>query len=148
MNKEFLRVRSTGNALISGALIVAGLACVIAKTPVSVNILGCSAIILGLVLTFMLKSARKDKDTGIMYEEKIKYYPSKRQEELLNALKTDPSSVDWTENGSEEGLKVDVYSSKASNKVYVQCYRFVPYEYQVCSDWFEFDLDKSGNLAD
>lgn len=148
MNKEFSRVHSAGNIIVSAAFIVAGFACVIAKTPVSVNILGCSAIILGLVLMFMLKSARKDKETGIFYKEKIKYYPSGRQEEILNALKTNPASVDWTESGSEEGLKVDIYYSKAGNKAYVQCFRFVPYEYQVCSDWFELDLDKSGNLAD
>jgi hypothetical protein len=148
MNKEFSRVRSTGNIIVSCACIFAGLACVILKTPVSVNILGCCAIILGLVLLFMLKSLRKDKDTGICYKEKIKYYPAKRQDEIIDALKGDAASFDWTESGNEEGTRVDIYFSKAANKAYVQCYHFVPYEYQVCSDWFELQLDKTGNLAE
>ena len=148
MNKEFSRTRSAKDIITSVAFIVIGFTCVILKTPVAVNILGCSAIILGIVLFCMLKSCRKDKETGICYTEKLKYYPSKRQEEILNALKTDPSSIDWTESGSEEGIKVDIYSSKAADKVYVQCYRFIPYEYQVCSDWFEFPQGKCGNLAD
>ena len=146
MNKEFSRTRSAQDIAISVILIIAGLACVICKTPVGVNILGCCAIILGIVLFCMLKSCRKDKDSGICYKLKIKYYPAKRQEEILNALKTDPSSIDWTESGSEEGLRVDIFYSKAGNKAFVQCYKYVPYEYQVLSDWFELPLDKTGNL--
>lgn len=146
MNKEFSRVSSAKDIIISTVLIIAGLACVILKTPVSINILGCSVIVLGLVLLFMLKSSRKDKETGIAYTEKLKYYPAKRQEEILNALKSDPASIDWTESGNEEGVRVDIYYNKAQNKAFVQCYRFIPYEYQVCSDWFELQLDKCGNL--
>ncbi len=148
MNKEFSRTRSAKDIIISLALVIAGFACVLFKTPVGVNILGCCAIILGIVLFCMLKSCRKDTETGICYKLKTKYYPAKRQEEVLNALKTDPSSIDWTESGTEEGLRADIFCSKAKNRVFVQCYRYIPYEYQVCSDWFELPLDKCGNLAE
>ena len=146
MNKEFSRVRSANDIIISVVLVVAGFTCVILKTPVGINILGCCAIILGIVLFCMMKSCRKDKDTGICYKQKIKYYSSKRQEEILNALKGNPASIDWTESGNEEGTRVDIFYCKASNKAFVQCYHYVPYEYQVCSDWFELPLDKCGNL--
>ena len=58
MNKEFSRTRSAKDIIISLALVIAGFACVLLKTPVGVNILGCCAIILGIVLFCMLKSCR------------------------------------------------------------------------------------------
>lgn len=147
MTKEFSRARSIRDFVLSAGLIIIGLLCVVFKIPVSVNILGCCIIILGLVLLFMLKSLRKDPETGIKYHFKTKYYPSKRKDEILKALSGNAgSSIDWSETREEESLRVDIYYNTAANKAFIQCFEFIPYEYRCCSDWFELDLDKSGNL--
>jgi len=147
MTKEFSRARSTRDLVLSVLLIVVGLLCVVFKTPVSVNILGCCIIILGLVLLFMLKTLRKDSETGLKYYFKTRFYPAKRKDEVLKALSGNAGTIDWSESGgAEESLRVDIYYNRAANKAYIQCFEFIPYEYRSCSDWFEVDLDKSGNL--
>lgn len=148
MNKEFSRVRSGRDILISSLLIIVGATCVILPTGVSVNILGCCLAIFGIVLLFMLKTQRKDIESGIRYKLKIKYYSPKRKDEILKALSDRPSGIDWFENGSEEGLRLDIFYSKAADKVFVRCYEYIPYEYQSCSDWFALKMSETGNLTD
>ena len=59
----------------------------------------------------------------------------------------DPAGFDWSESGSEESFRLDIYSSRQNNTVFVHCFEFRPYEYISCSDWYKIDLDKSGNLT-
>ena len=94
-----------------------------------------------------IKTERKDKETGIHYNLIHKYYPKSRKNELLAALAGDPAAFDWTESENEESLRMDVFYSKSANTAFVHCYEYIPYEYLSCSDWFKFDLDKSGNLC-
>ena len=63
------------------------------------------------------------------------------------ALKTDPSKMDWNESETGNGLKVDIFINKKQNLVFVHCAEYVPYRYQDCSDWFAFSLDQVGNLT-
>ena len=99
------------------------------------------------MLFCVLKTERKDKETGIHYNLIHKYYPKSRKNELLAALAGDPAAFDWTESENEESLRMDVFYSKSANTAFVHCYEYIPYEYLSCSDWFKFDLDKSGNLC-
>ena len=134
MNKEFTRVRSARDLVLSLVLTLAGLACILVPSSIAVSILGCFITIVGIVLLCVLKSVHR-------------FYPKARKKEILEALAGDPSAHDWTESGSEESLRLDVYSCRENNTVYVHCFEFIPYEYLSCSDWFKFDLDKCGNLC-
>lgn len=147
MNKEFARVRSARDLVLSIVLILAGLACVIIPSSIAISILGCFIFVVGIVLFCVLKTERKDKETGIHYNLLHKYYPKSRKNELLAALAGDPAAFDWTESENEESLRMDVFYSKSANTAFVHCYEYIPYEYLSCSDWFKFDLDKSGNLC-
>ena len=146
MNKEFTRVRSARDIVLSLVLTLAGLACILVPSSIAVSILGCFITIVGIVLLCVLKSVRRD-ETGANYKLVHRFYPKARKKEILEALAGDPSAHDWTESGSEESLRLDVYSCKENNTVYVHCFEFIPYEYLSCSDWFKFDLDKCGNLC-
>ena len=77
----------------------------------------------------------------------LKYFPASRKAEILEALKTDPSKMDWSETEAGNGLKVDIYINKKNNLVFVHCAEYIPYSYQDCSDWFAFSLDQVGNLT-
>lgn len=147
MNKEFSRVRSARDLVLSSVLALAGAACILVPSSIAISILGCFILVVGIVLLCVLKTERKDKETGIHYNIMHRYYPKARKAELLGALASDPASHDWTESGSEESFRVDIYYSKAANTVFVHCFEFIPYEYLSCSDWFKFDLDKCGNLC-
>lgn len=147
MEKKFSRVRSTRDTVLSAVLIIAGIACVATPTPISINILGCFITLFGLVLMFMLKSERKDTDTGLRYHEITKYFSSDKKADILKALETDPASFNWSETDSAEGIKLDIYYNKSRGTVFVQCAQYIPYEYIPCSDWYELQLDHTGNLT-
>ncbi len=146
MNKEFTRVRSARDIVLSSILLLAGLACILVPSSMAISILGCFITIIGIVLFCVLKSLRKDKETGICYNIAHKYYPKARKTEILNALANDPAGFDWSESGSEESFRLDIYSSRQNNTVFVHCFEFIPYEYISCADWFKLELDKCGNM--
>ena len=64
MNKEFSRVRSARDIVLSSVLLLAGLACILVPSSMAISILGCFITIIGIVLFCVLKSLRKDKETG------------------------------------------------------------------------------------
>ncbi len=147
MNKEFKRVHSTLDIVISTLLVVAGVVIVVIPSAVGVNILGCCLALCGVILFFTMKNAYKDAENGVTYSKKMKYFQASRKSELLDALKNDPSKADWTENGAGNGLRVDIYINRKHNQVFVHCAEYIPYNYQDCSDWFSYPLDQTGNLT-
>ena len=146
MSKEFKRVHNVLDIVISSVLVIGGLVTVIIPSSVGVNILGCCLSFCGIILFFTTKSGYKDCSSGLCFCKKTKYFPASRKAEILEALKTDPAKADWTETESGNGLKVDAFVNRKNNLVFVHCSEYIPYSYQDCSDWFAFELDKTGNL--
>jgi len=146
MDKNFSRTRSTRDIMVSAGLVIAGIAIVAVPSAVSVNILGAFLCFVGLVTFFMLKSARVDKETGIKYKRIVKYFPSEKKDDIINALSSDPQKFNWSEKDDSEGIMVDIYYNLKVNKVYAHCFKYIPYEYCSCSDWYELDADKCGNM--
>ncbi len=146
MEKVFIRTRSTSNIVLALVILVVGLICVFISKSIALTIAGGCLVVLGIVLLFV-KSLRRDKETGINYKFCNKYYPKSRKNEIINALKSNPASLDWAEKGHEESLRLDIYYNTENNTAFVRCYEFVPYEYIVCSEWLQLELDKSGNLV-
>lgn len=146
MAKDFKRVHNALDITISSVLVIAGIITVIIPSSVGVNILGCCLAFCGIVLFFTTKSGYKDCQSGICFRKKTKYFPASRKTEILEALKNDPSKMDWSEAETGNGLKVDAYVNKKQNLVFVHCAEYIPYSYQDCSDWFTFSIDQTGNL--
>lgn len=133
--------------VLSAILVAAGVVCLLLPTPISVNILGGSVVLIGLVLAFMLKTERKDTDTGIRYKKMTKFFSSDKKAEIIQALERDAATFNWTEQDSAEGLKVDIFYNREKDKAFVQCSQYIPYEYIPCSDWYELPVGKTGNLT-
>ncbi len=146
MKKDFKRVHSALDIIIASVLVVAGVVTVAIPSAVGVNILGCCLAFCGIVLFFTTKSGYKDCESGVCFSKKTKYFPASRKAEILEALKNDPSKMDWSETESGNGLKVDAYVNKKQDMVFVHCSEYIPYNYQDCSDWFTFNIEKTGNL--
>ena len=85
MEKEFVRVRSMRDVIISAAMTVIGIVLIILPTSVSVNIFGTCLAVLGV-------------------------------------------------------LMLDIYVGHGCNKVFIRVSEFIPYNYEPCSDWFEYDV--------
>ena len=69
MEKNFIRVRSVKDIVISSILIIGGCILVTLPDSDSLNILGFFIIFTGLILGLLLKTAYKDEETGVIYRK-------------------------------------------------------------------------------
>ena len=145
MEKNFIKVRSTKDIIISATLIIAGIVCILIPSGVSLNILGALLIAAGLFLVFALKTACKDPETGKVYKKIERFFPQSKKDALLTALKSDLTSIDLQEEDKGTGLRADIYYD-GKDSVFVQLYEYVPYQYQVCSPCFEFTAEHAQKL--
>lgn len=143
MEKNFNRVRSTKDIIISFSLIIIG--CVFVTLPNSdaVNIAGFFTIIAGLLLAFIMKTSYKDAETGEIYSKKERFFAQSRHEQLKQSL-TYPSQ--FCSKGENEGntLRLDVYYNK--KKIFIQMLEYVPYTYEPCTKFYEHDISNGAKF--
>ena len=145
MNKEFIRVRSTKDIIISSVLIIAGCVLVALPTSASVNIAGFFMIFAALILFLTLKTAYKDAETGNKYSKKEHYFAQSLKEDTARCISASPNSINLTEEDKGNGIRLDVYFDKFNNKAYVQLQEYIPYKYEPCTKFFEYcisDVDR------
>ena len=65
---------------------------------------------------------------------------------ILSALALSPRSIDLTQEGKGNTLILKMYYSKVSGKAYLQLFEFIPYQYEPCSEMYEYEIDKIANL--
>ena len=98
-------------------------------------------------MLLFLKTGYKDVNTGLVYKRKIKYYSATAKNDILSSLNGKVSSFDWAETPGGSAVMVDVYVGSKSDNVYVRVSEFVPYNYEPCSDWFEFSKEAASALT-
>ena len=145
MEKNFIKVRSIKDIIISASVLIAGVVCIIIPSGVSLNILGALLIAAGLFFVFALKSACKDPETGKVYKKTERFFPQSKKDSLIAALQHDLSGFDFTEEDKGNGLRADIYFD-GKDSVFVQLYEYIPYQYQVCSPCFAFSADHARKL--
>lgn len=64
MEKKFIKVRSVKDIVIFTTILIIGLALVVFTKSIGAHIGGCTLIVSGVILSFLLKSAYKDEETG------------------------------------------------------------------------------------
>ena len=143
MEKNFIRVRSIKDIIISSLLIIAG--CILVSIPSSdsVNIAGFFLVLTGLALAFILKTAYKDSDSGEKFMKKERFFGNEMYDRLKSALTCPtPLATHLEDRGSS--LRLDIYYNKS--KVYVQLFEYIPYKYEPCSPMYEHSFEKAGRL--
>ena len=85
MEKNFVRVRSIKDIIISSALIISGCILVSIPSSESVNIAGFFIVVTGLFLAFILKTAYKDNESGEKYVKKERFFGNEMHEKLKSA---------------------------------------------------------------
>lgn len=136
MEKNFTRVRSIKDLIISLTILIGG--CVLAALPTSdsLNITGFFLMLTGLLLLFLMKTAYEDASNGEKYTKKERFFSNEKREQLKQTL-TSPAS--FSADGEDKGnaLRLDIYYNK--NRIYLQMFEYVPYKYEPCSRVFEHD---------
>ena len=140
MNKEFIRVRSVKDVAISTSMKICGSILLLLPTSDSINILGFFMIFTGIILFLTLRSSYKDTETGIIYSKKEHFFAQSIRQELLDTLTSMPSSISLSEEDKGNGIRLDIYHSKATGKAYIQMFEYVPYKYEPCSKVLEYNL--------
>ena len=146
MEKNFIRVRSVKDIVISASLIILGSVLVALPTGAGVNIAGFFMIFAGLILFFILKSGYKDTETGISYKKKEYYFQQSMNAPISSALASKPESIDLGEANKGNAVKLDIYYSKASGKAYLQLFEYIPHSYEPCSKQYEYEMSRVEKL--
>ena len=148
MEKNFIRVRSAKDIKIFSLFIIAG--CILALVPNadSLNLGGYSLIVIGVVLALLLKSGYKDVSTKEFFQKKELLFPKEMKASILSALASDSNSIELSKNGESQALKLELFYSKASGKAYLQLFEYIPYQYEACSEIYEYEISKIGQLLE
>lgn len=140
MEKNFVRVRSAKDIIISLTLVIGGCLLVTLPDSDSLNILGFFTVFAGIILGFILKSEYKDPETGIRYRKVEKFFESCHKDALSGMAAGKTSKFDMCEEDKGNGLRLDIYHSKKAGKAYIQLYEYVPYKYEPCTSQHEHDI--------
>ena len=146
MEKTFIRVRSIKDITIFVSLALVGT--ILTALPIgdAANIAGFFIIVAAGILAFVLKSAYKDIDTNEKYLKKERYFQQTMHAAISSAIASNPDSVDLSEEDKGNALRLDIYYSKASGKVYLQLFEYIPYTYQPCTRVHECEISKASKL--
>ncbi len=146
MEKNFIRVRSIKDIVISTVLTVGGCVLVVLPTATSVNVLGFFMIFTGILLFFILRSAYKEEQTGVKYCKTERYFAQASRAEIMEKLSSAPNSINLSEEDKGNAVRLDIYHSKESGKAYLQVLEYIPYKYEPCSQMVEHELNSISKI--
>lgn len=141
MENKFTKVSSTNNKILSLSVIIAG--CILVAIPMATvaNLAGAVLFITGIILIFVLKNDYKCIETGDIFCKKEFYFEDRQKEKLLNAIKNNPKTIDITDIDKGNTLRLDIFYSKKGGKAFMQLYKYIPYQYEPCSEIIECEYN-------
>lgn len=145
MEKNFIRVRSVKDIIISLLLVILGCILVVVPAAEPVSITGFFLIFAGLITLFILKTSYKDAETGIKYRKTERFFAQDMRESIKSAL-TSPMVIDPAAEDKGNGLRLDIYYSHSADKAFAQLNEYVPYKYEPCSRYYEFNMNDASKL--
>ena len=146
MEKNFVKVQSSKDIIISISLIALGVALAVLPLGGATNVTGVCVAITGLILLFLLKNGYKDSSTGERYSKKELYYHISMKNELITQVTQKPDFMEPGCDESNNALRLVIYYSEKSGKAYLQLFEYVPYKYEARTDVIEYNLAQVAQL--
>lgn len=147
MEREFIRVRSAKDIFTTLILIAAGGIMIALPTSQAVNVAGFFLIFAGLVLGIILKTGYKDTESGINYYKKERFFAQNLRDDITRKIQGNLKGINLAEEDKGNGLRLDIYYSKASGKAFIQLFEYIPYKYEACSKMYEHSLTDAADLS-
>ena len=147
MGREFIRVRSAKDIFTTLILIAAGSIMIALPTSQAVNVAGFFLIFAGLVLGIILKTGYKDTESGINYNKKERFFAQNLRNDIARKIQGNLKGINLAEEDKGNGLRLDIYYSKASGKAFIQLFEYIPYKYEPCSKMYEHSLTDAADLS-
>lgn len=139
MEKNFIKVRSFGNILVSFSFMLAGIACLYFPASDILQLFGGLLLLAGVLLGWWLKTDYKDPNTGERFKKKVRNYSCGGKEYLQTAI-ADPEHFDSSRVGDGQQLKLTILYSR--KQAYLQLSEYVPHSYVPCSEAYCHGRDK------
>ena len=146
MDKEFIRVRSLGDIVISASLLVCGTLLIALAKNEGITIAGFFMIMTGMLFAFLLKTGYMDSASKERYRKKEIYFQHAMFPALSSAVTSRPESVDLAEADKGSAIRLDVYFNRSTGKAYLQLFEYVPHSYQPCSSVHEHAIKRIEKL--
>lgn len=140
MEQRFIKVRSTKNIITSLAFIIAGILLVLLPTDVGANMAGYTLIVIGIILSRILKSDYYDTQSNERYYKQELYFDSAQKSRLLTAIVSNPNGINNTSEGEGQALRLDLYFSHKAQRATLQLFEYVPHEYIPCTEQYNYDI--------
>lgn len=137
MEKNFVKVRSTKDIVVSLLIIMLGFGLMTLPDSEPINITGYFVVTGGFILIFVLKSAYKDMTTGEIYSKKERYFAQAKHDQLMQSL-TCPNRFSTKGENQGSTLRLDVYYN--NQKILIQLMEYVPFTYEPCTRFYEHDI--------
>ena len=147
MEREFIRVRSAKDIFTTLILITAGGIMIALPTSQAVNVAGFFLIFAGLVLGIILKTGYKETESGINYYKKERFFAQNLRDDIARKIQGNLKGINLAEEDKGNGLRLDIYYSKASGKAFIQLFEYIPYKYEPCSKMYEHSLTDAADLS-
>ncbi len=140
MEKNFIRVRSAKDIIISSTLTITGSVLIALPTGTAINIVGFILIITGIILFLALHTGYKDEESGVKYCKTERYFSQEMRPALIEKICSAPNEINLSEEDKGNAVRLDIYHSKATGKAYIQVFEYIPYKYEPCSRQFEHEI--------
>lgn len=146
METKFTRVRSLKDIVIFSIFIIAGILLTIIPEAMGANIGGYTLIIIGVILSFVLKSAYRNNASGVNYLHREITFKREVKESLVSAVKAHPEKIVISAVNDGQSLKLEIYYNKKTNKAFIQLFEYIPHQYEPCTDIFEYEFGRIEKL--
>ena len=140
MEQRFTRVRSTKNIITFSIFVIAGILLAILPADIGANMAGYTLIVIGIIMASLLKSDHYNSHTKVRYQRAQLYFDSTQKSALLNAIVSDPKSIDNTLEGKGQTLRLDIYFNPKVNRAALQLFEYIPHEYCPCTEIYSYDI--------
>ena len=148
MEKEFCRVRSGRDIVLTSIIIIGGALLLALPTSDPLNILGMILITAGIILSFVLRSGYKDPQNGDLYCKSEKYFDKRYKSKLAEAIANEPDKINLCEENIGNGIRLDIYYCRKKGKAYAQLFEYIPYRYEACTEQHEYEIIKVTKLIE
>lgn len=146
MKTQFIKVRTTKDITIFTSLILIGVILIALPTQMGATIAGATLAIIGIALIPLLKSGYRDRDSSETYRKLEHYFQQTKKSSLTSAISSKPETIELPKEQGSNALRLDIYFSRSANKAYVQLFEYVPYEYEPCTEIYEYEASRVENL--
>lgn len=146
MKTQFIKVRTTKDITIFTSLILIGAILIALPTQMGATIAGATLAIIGIALIPLLKSGYRDRDSTETYRKLEHYFQQTKKSSLTSAISSKPETIELPKEQGSNALRLDIYFSRSANKAYVQLFEYIPYEYEPCTEIYEYEASRVENL--